>query len=104
MIHGNGFRLPLALACGLLLPVLPLAQSKPAADLIITNATVWTVDKSLPKAQAVAVLGDRIVSVGSIDELEGWRGPRTRVIDARGKLLCRDLTMPTYILLLVECS
>ncbi len=41
------------------------AQSKPAADLIIRNAKVWTVDKDHPTAQAVAVLGDRIVAVGS---------------------------------------
>jgi len=63
------------------------AQSKPAANLIVTNAKVWTVDKSLPTAQAVAVLGDRIVAVGSIGEVDSWRGPRTRVIDAGGKLL-----------------
>jgi len=87
MIHRNCFRLSIALACGLLLPATPLAQSKPAADLIITNASVWTVDKSQPTAQAVAVLGDRIVSVGSSVDIDGWRGPRTRVIDARDKLL-----------------
>jgi predicted amidohydrolase YtcJ len=87
MIHRNCFRLSIALACGLLLPATPLAQSKPAADLIITNASVWTVDKSQPTAQAVAVLGGRIVSVGSSVDIDGWRGPRTRVIDARGKLL-----------------
>ena len=52
-------------ACALILSGLTLAQSKPAADLIIINAKVWTVDKSLPQAQAVAVLGDRIVAVGS---------------------------------------
>ncbi len=42
-----------------------LAQSKPTADLIITNAKVWTVDKAHPTAQAVAVLGDRIIAVGA---------------------------------------
>jgi predicted amidohydrolase YtcJ len=63
------------------------AQSKPAADLIIRNAKVWTVDKSHPTAQAVAVLGDRIVAVGSNDDVEAWRGANTRVIDASGKLL-----------------
>src|SRR2546426_2597541 len=63
------------------------AQSRPAADLIITNAKVWTVDKSNPAAQAVAVLGDRIVSVGSNSDVNNWRGPNTRVIDAEGKLL-----------------
>jgi predicted amidohydrolase YtcJ len=63
------------------------AQSRPAADLIITNAKVWTVDGSLPTAQAVAVLGDRIVAVGSIADVNAWRGPNTTVIDAGGKLL-----------------
>jgi predicted amidohydrolase YtcJ len=63
------------------------AQSKPAADLIIRNAKVWTVDKTHPAAQAVAVLGDRIVAVGSNDDVEAWRGTNTRVIDASGKVL-----------------
>jgi predicted amidohydrolase YtcJ len=63
------------------------AQSKPAADLIITNAKIWTVENSLPLAQAVAVLQDRIVAVGSNAEVDLWRGPSTKVIDARGKLL-----------------
>jgi predicted amidohydrolase YtcJ len=64
-----------------------LAQPRPAADLIITNAKVWTVDKDRPSAQAVAVLGDRIVAVGANAEVETWRGPGTKVMDAGGKLL-----------------
>ena len=64
-----------------------LAQSKPAADLIIRNARVWTVDPARPEAEAVAVLGDRIVSVGSNQDVEAWRGPNTRVLDAAGKRL-----------------
>jgi predicted amidohydrolase YtcJ len=63
------------------------AQSKPAADLIITNANVWTGDDAHPKAQAVAMLGDRIVAVGSNADVALWRGSRTKVIDAGGKLL-----------------
>jgi hypothetical protein len=67
---------------------LPLmGQSKPAADLIIMNAKVWTVDTAHPTAQAVAVLGDRIVAVGSNPDIEVWRGASTRVIDAGGKRL-----------------
>jgi hypothetical protein len=64
-----------------------LAQSKPSADLVVRNAKVWTVDSSAPTAQAVAVLGDRIVAVGSNSEVEAWQGSRTRVIDAAGRLL-----------------
>src|SRR6266852_5526298 len=71
------------LACALY----AFAQTKPAADLIIQNARVWTVDASRPEAEAVAILGDRIVAVGSSHELDAWRGPHTRVVDAAGKRL-----------------
>jgi len=63
------------------------AASGPAADLIIINAKVWTVDKARPTAEAVAVLGQYIVAVGSIAEVGAWRGAKTQVIDAHGKLL-----------------
>ena len=62
-------------------------QRQPAADLIITNAKVWTVDKTIPTAQAIAVLGERIVAVGSNAEVDTWRGTQTQVVDAGGKLL-----------------
>src|SRR6266568_3125058 len=73
------------LAC--IFSLIAAAQSRPAADLIITHAKVWTVDKSNPAAQAVAVLGYRIVAVGSNSDVANWRGPRTHVIDAEGKLM-----------------
>jgi hypothetical protein len=60
---------------------------KPAADLIIRNAHIWTVDTARPQAQAVAVLGDKIVAVGSDKEVARWRGAHTRQIDAKGKLV-----------------
>ena len=63
------------------------AQPKPSATLIVTNAAVYTVDKQQPKAEAVAVIGDRIVAVGSRADIDLWRGPQTKVIDAGGKLL-----------------
>jgi predicted amidohydrolase YtcJ len=64
-----------------------LAQTKPAADLIIQNARIWTVNPSLPEAEAVAILGDRIVVVGSNQQVDAWRGPHTRAVDAGGKRL-----------------
>jgi len=63
------------------------AQSGPAADIIVTNAKVHTVDKSRPTAEAIAVLGDRIVAIGSKAEIDLWRGPSTKTIDAKGKLV-----------------
>src|SRR5215831_12740500 len=63
------------------------ADSKPSATLIVINAAVYTVDKQQPKAEAVAVIGDRIVAAGSRVDIDLWRGPQTKVIDASGKLL-----------------
>jgi predicted amidohydrolase YtcJ len=63
------------------------AQQHPSASLIITNAKVWTADPERPKAEAVAVIGERIVAAGSAAEIDGWRGPETRMIDGRGHLL-----------------
>src|SRR2546423_3615099 len=60
---------------------------KLAADLIIVNAKVRTMDASNPQASAVAVYGNRIVAVGSDNEVKSLSGARTRVIDARGRLV-----------------
>ncbi|MBV9573293.1 MAG: amidohydrolase family protein [Acidobacteriales bacterium] len=62
-------------------------SAAPAADLLIINAKVWTGDKAFPMAESVAVLGDRITAVGKAADVEAWRGPHTKVIDAGGKLL-----------------
>ncbi len=64
-----------------------VAQARPSAEVIVTNANVYTVDKAQPKAEAVAVIGDRIVAVGTAAEIDAWRGAQTKVIDAGGKLL-----------------
>ncbi|MBV9343241.1 MAG: amidohydrolase family protein [Acidobacteria bacterium] len=63
------------------------AQAAPAADLIIANAKIWTVDRAQPRAEAVAVFRDRIIAVGGNSSIEAWRGPHTRVVDAHGHLL-----------------
>jgi predicted amidohydrolase YtcJ len=71
----------------LLLGASALTQGRPAADLIVTHANIYTVDRQHPRAEAVAVIGERIVAVGSRAEIDSWRGPATRVIDAHGRLL-----------------
>ena len=79
-----------ALALALLTAVSAHAASAadaPAADLIIHHALIWTVNPSQPQAEAVAVLGERIVAVGSDAEVMRWQGAATRIIDAGGKRL-----------------
>ncbi|HEX6833767.1 MAG TPA: amidohydrolase [Rudaea sp.] len=60
-------------------------DAHPAADLIVRNARIWTVDRAHPQAQALAVLGDRLVAVGTDADADAWRGPNTRVVDAHGR-------------------
>src|SRR5687767_2847039 len=57
------------------------------ADLVSTNAKVRTLDRQRPAAEAVAVLGNRIVAVGPDAEVRRYAGSRTRRIDARGALV-----------------
>lgn len=60
---------------------------KPAADLIIINANVRTMDASHPKAEAIAVMGNKIIAIGSNREIRALAGAGTKTIDARGKLV-----------------
>jgi hypothetical protein len=55
-----------------------------AADLIVTNARVWTGSQAQPAAEAVAMVGDRVAAIGRASDVSAWRGPSTRVIDAGG--------------------
>lgn len=57
------------------------------ADVIITNAKVFTTDPNLPHAEAVAVKGNRIVYVGDTIGAETFHGDQTRVIDGQGRTL-----------------
>ena len=64
-----------------------IAQQRPAADVILTNAKIWTVDPERPTAEAVAIIGDRFVAVGPAAEVDQWRGSATKIIDGGGKLV-----------------
>ena len=56
-----------------------------AADILITNARVLTMDPARPRAEALAIAGNRIVRVGSRSDVEGLKAGHTRVIDAAQK-------------------
>ena len=58
-----------------------------AADLVVINANVRTMDKTNPKAQAIAVKGRKIFFVGSNDEVKKFIASNTKTIDANGKLV-----------------
>lgn len=57
------------------------------ADVIVSNAKVYTVNSAQPWAEAVAVRDGKVVAVGTNFEVMKLRGPATRVIDAKGHLV-----------------
>ncbi|MGH8242053.1 MAG: amidohydrolase [Steroidobacteraceae bacterium] len=56
------------------------------ADLVLRNGRIVTVDPQQPEAQALAVVGDRIVAVGSDAQIAAYVGKRTNVIDLQQRL------------------
>jgi predicted amidohydrolase YtcJ len=66
----------------------PSTAQKPKADLIFTHGNIFTgmVDAAASlgsgkRAEALAVLGDRILAVGARDEIMKWKGPETKMVD-----------------------
>jgi len=57
------------------------------ASVIITNARIFTSDESNPRAEAVAIKGNRIVYVGSNEGVKSFTDARTRVIDGQNHTL-----------------
>lgn len=66
-------------------------QSVAAADLVLLNGLVYTLNPQQPLAEAVAVRGNTIAAVGSTDEMTRYEGPRTKVIDLRGRVVLPGL-------------
>jgi len=64
------------------------AQNMPTssdAPLLLFNAKIWTENPHQPEAQAVLIEANRIIAVGSNDEIRNLAGPTVRAIDLQGK-------------------
>src|SRR5690554_2777041 len=57
------------------------------ADLVITNASIWTGNKKLPRAEAMAIVGDNIIAVGTANNMKQLIGDNTEVRDLKGKFV-----------------
>jgi hypothetical protein len=63
------------------------------ADIVIIDANVITCDPSRPRAEAVAIRGERIIGVGKTPQvLEDHGSQSTEVIDAAGKTVTAGFT------------
>ena len=68
------------------------AQQPAPVDSVVVNARIYTVNPQQPWAEALAIRGEKILAVGSTREINRYRGPTTRVIDAQGRLVLPGFT------------
>jgi predicted amidohydrolase YtcJ len=68
----------------------PMAQT-PAADTILTNGKIITVDDQFSIAEAVAIRGERIVAVGADAAIAALAGNATQRIDLGGRAVVPGL-------------
>ena len=57
------------------------------ADLIVADADVWCGDAARRRACAIAIRGDRIVAVGTDEDVRAFRGPATEVLTMAGRMV-----------------
>jgi predicted amidohydrolase YtcJ len=57
------------------------AETDRSADLMVFGR-IWTADAHRPWADAIATRGEKTVALGTREEIEQYRGDKTRVIDA----------------------
>ena len=57
------------------------------AELLLEGGVVRTLDPAMPRAEAVAIAGGRILGVGTRQALEGLVGPGTRRVDLGGRMV-----------------
>jgi predicted amidohydrolase YtcJ len=56
-----------------------------AADTVMMNARIWTVNPAQPEAEALAILRGRILVIGKTAEVRALIGPKSRVLDMKGR-------------------
>lgn len=80
-----------ALTICVLMVTATTAEAQEPVDQIVTNGVIYTMDPEVPRAEAMAISGGRIVAVGTADEIEILRGPETKVEDVGGRAILPGL-------------
>src|ERR1041385_8968425 len=62
------------------------------SELLVTNAKVYTMDASAPRAEAFAIKGGRFTAVGSTSAVKALADKGTRTIDAKGMTIVPGFT------------
>ncbi|MEP7087463.1 MAG: amidohydrolase [Gemmatimonadota bacterium] len=75
------------MALALVAPTSCARSTHDYADIVFRGGPVYTVDSTLPHASAVGVTGARVVFVGDDSGVARLIGPKTRVIELKGRML-----------------
>src|SRR5512143_1967582 len=62
----------------------PMQRASVDADLVVINAKVYTMDPAMPRAEAFATSGGRIIAVGSAADVRALARRRATTFDAKG--------------------
>ncbi|MGH7192024.1 MAG: amidohydrolase family protein, partial [Candidatus Saccharimonadales bacterium] len=65
-------------------PIAGFPPKLPAADLVLRDAVIATLDPLQPHAQALAVRDGKILALGSDESIAHYLGPKTKVLDLHG--------------------
>ncbi len=74
-----------AIAILVLISVLRVIGDRDAADLVLINGHIVTVDDGNPTAQAIAIKEGKILALGSDADIDEFLGSQTEVIDLEGQ-------------------
>ena len=78
-------RILLIILGAVLLSVAPSQPRVQPADIVFKNGNIYTANDRSPRAQAIAVKGDRIIFVGTNVAAQRYVGTATRVVDLQNK-------------------
>ena len=67
-------------------------EESKGADLVILGGNVVTMNPQKPQAEAIAVKNQKLVAVGSDEEMKAWIGRQTKQIQLQG-----EFVMPGFI-------
>ncbi len=79
--------LPITAFFGLLILSAACTKEAHQATLVVTNAKIWTGNSAMPWAEAMAISGDTLEAIGTMEAIKSLIGDSTKVEDLKGKFV-----------------
>ncbi len=66
----------------------------PVGDIVFKGGTVLTMNDKAPRAEAIAIRGNKILAVGKLDDVQSAVGSAAQIVDLQGRTLMPGLIDP----------